>query len=130
MHAARDDEPGRTLDDLRQETAALVRTEVGVARAELRQKIADADADARAAAAGGAMVFAGVLLLLWAAVLGLGRLVESLPLAAFVTGAVVTGLGAVFLAAGRRPSSPDRTLAVRRQARMLRDRARAHVARS
>jgi putative superfamily III holin-X len=130
MHPSPEDAT-TTLDDLRQETAALVRTEVGVARAELRQKIADAVADARAAAAGGAMVFAGVLLLLWAAVLGLGRLVESLPLAAFVTGAVVTGLGTVFLAAGRRsPSAPDRTLTIRRQARVFRDRAPARIVRS
>src|SRR5512139_3165331 len=57
--------------DLWRETSTLLRDEVALAKAELHEKVAQLGSGVSAVAAGGAILFAGFVVLLFAAVAGL-----------------------------------------------------------
>lgn len=88
------------LSELARDTAALVRDEVRLARAELSEKVPQAGAGAAYLAAGGGVAFAGLLFLLAAAAIALANVVAPW-LSALIVGLVVVVIGAALLAKGR-----------------------------
>jgi hypothetical protein len=102
MRDGRDDRSlGDLFADLVRELGELVRQEAQLAKAELRQNASQAGRAIAALVVGGAIVYAGVLALLAAAILGLGQ--AGLPwwLAALVVGVVVVVIGAIVTTRGR-----------------------------
>jgi hypothetical protein len=102
MRDGRDDRSlGDLFADLARELGELVRQEAQLAKAELRQNASQAGRAIAALVVGGAIVYAGVLALLAAAILGLGQ--AGLPwwLAALLVGVVVVVIGAVVTARAR-----------------------------
>lgn len=93
------------FSDLWRESATLIREEAALAKAELSEKMASAGTGIASLAIGGAIVFAGFLLLLFAAVAALAL---ALPeqyaswLAPLVVGIAVAVAGALVLSAGIR----------------------------
>lgn len=128
---------GRTLfgliTDLWRETSTLLREEVELAKAELSEKASHAGSGIASIATGGAVLFAGFLMLLFAASAGLAR---ALPpehaawLAPLIVGAVVALIGYIMLAAGRRrlragELKPTHTLtSLRRDGRLVKEHIR------
>ena len=86
---------------LTHELATLVRQELALAGAEFTQILGKTLAAATAVAAGGAVLFAGLLVLLAAAVLGLSHIMAAW-LAALLVGIVVSVVGIVAVVAGAR----------------------------
>src|SRR5262249_32728087 len=84
------------LFDLASETGMLVRQEITLLRAELRENFARFGRGIGALAAGGLIAFSGWLVLLAAAVLGLSPIVAAW-LAALIVGVVVLAFGAGLL---------------------------------
>jgi drug/metabolite transporter (DMT)-like permease len=107
------------LSDLASETAMLVRQEIALLKAELREKLARLGQGVGALAAGGLVAFSGWLALLAAAVLSLSNLVEPW-LAALIVGVVVLALGAGLLFFGKSRLDAD-ALALRRTINSLRE---------
>ncbi|HUG21529.1 phage holin family protein [Piscinibacter sp.] len=112
IHSTRADSTsgeGRSLaglfSDLWRETTTLVHDEAELAKADMTEKVSQAVTGARSMAIGGAILFAGFIVLLFAAVNALG-LVLPLELAPWLSPLIVGGLvmlvGYVALAAGRR----------------------------
>ncbi|MBI4522324.1 MAG: phage holin family protein [Deltaproteobacteria bacterium] len=95
------------------EVSVLFRKEIALAKAEFSEAATKAKIGAVTLAAGGAVLFLGVLVLLAAAVLGLAKVMEAW-LAALLVGALVVIIGAVMVLRGKKnlePSGlkPDRT---------------------
>jgi hypothetical protein len=88
------------IKDLTQETTALVRGEIKLAKAEMNEKINEAKVGVISVASGSAIVLAGILVLLFAAVAALD-LFWSLWFSALVVGAVTTVIGLLALGKGR-----------------------------
>lgn len=86
--------------ELTGEMSVLVRKEVELAKVETTEKATQAGAGLASLAVGGAVAFAGFLVLLAALVLGLGQ-VMALWLAALIVGVVVLGIGFMLLQKGR-----------------------------
>lgn len=113
---------GRSLaglfSDLWRETTTLVHDEAELAKADVSEKVSLAVSGARSMAVGGAIVFAGFIVLLLAAVnaLALALPVEIAPwLSPLIVGGVVLLIGLAALASGRRRLQaenlkPQRTL--------------------
>jgi hypothetical protein len=106
---------GELFADLARDTGTLVRQEVALARTELTQKATQVGKNVGFLVAGGAVAYAGFLLILAAIAVGLGQLGVPWWLAALLVGAIVAIVGAVLvqrgLAALRRESlAPERTL--------------------
>ena len=102
MAQARDDRSlGELFGDLVRETGTLVRQEVQLAKVELSQNAADAGRGIAALLVGAAVVYAGLLALIAAAILALGE--TGLPWwgAALAVGLVVVIVGALLLARAR-----------------------------
>ena len=104
------------LHRLIQEVSTLFRQELALAGAELTRTLGKALAAAAVAGAGGAVLFAGLLVLLAAAVLGLSHIMADW-LAALIVGIVVSVVGIVAILAGTR-TLPE-TLQPKRSARSL-----------
>ncbi len=87
------------LSELAGETKNLVKKELELARAELSAKAEDAKLAVLAALSGLALMFSGVLILLFGAVYGLGL---SMPMwvAALIVGAIASVGGVMLLKAG------------------------------
>jgi hypothetical protein len=107
--ATRAPRDGRTLlglfSDLWRETSTLVHEEVALAKAEMSEKASRAGSGIAAIAAGGAVIFGGFLMLLFAASAGLERVLPPEPaawLAPLIVGIVVLIVGFIALSAGRR----------------------------
>jgi hypothetical protein len=113
---------GRSLaglfSDLWRETTTLVHDEAELAKADMSEKVSLAVSGARSMAVGGAIAFAGFLVLLLAAV---NALAQVLPpenaqwLSPLIVGAVVLVIGFIALSSGRRHLqaenlTPQRTL--------------------
>lgn len=112
-----DSTPGllrRLLDD----AGTLFAQEVALLKAETTEAIGDLKAATAGIAMGGAVTFLGILFLLLSAVYGLSNVVEPW-LAALIVGGVVTLIGAIMLATGRRKLEP-RAIAPRRTAASIR----------
>lgn len=106
------------FSDLWRETSTLVHNEVALARAEISEKATQVSSGLAAIAAAAAILFAGFLMLLFAAANGLAA---ELPpdmapwLAPLIVGGVVMLVGFIALAKGRsnlkmRNLTPDRTI--------------------
>lgn len=122
MQNDKDDRPlGRLLTDLSNETTALVRGEVDLAKAEISEKISQVAMAVAALAAGGLVLFAGFLVLLDSAVFGLGKVLEPYGLPALAALIVAIGtmiVGAIILLIGRSALKAE-NLAPRRTAQSL-----------
>jgi len=94
------DSVGGLLRQLLSDLSVLVHQEMALAIAELSRTLGAMRAAAVSAAIGAAVVFAGLLALLAAAVLGLMRLLAPW-LASLLVGAAVSALGLALLAIGR-----------------------------
>ena len=106
------------FSDLWRETTTLVHEEAELAKADMSEKVTQAVTGARSIAVGGAIAFAGFLVLLLAAVnaLALALPVGIAPwLAPLIVGAVVLAIGFAALSSGRHrlhveSLKPQRTL--------------------
>lgn len=102
MAQPRDDRSlGELFGDLVRETGILVRQEVQLAKAELSRNAAEAGKGVASLVVGGAVVYAGFLALIAAAILALGQ--AGLPwwLSALVVGLVVAAVGALLISRAR-----------------------------
>jgi hypothetical protein len=115
---ARGDGSDRSMADLAKqlmrECEALARAEAALVKTEFGEKIADAQRSMAALVTGGATLAGGLLVLLFAAVVALDRVLE-LWQAAVIVGGSVTVIGAIMLASGKRGMSaqqlkPERTI--------------------
>ncbi len=121
------------FSDLWRETSTLVHNEAELAKAELSEKVSQIGTGAAEMAVAGGVLFAGFLVLLFAAVGALGLMIDS-PHAAWIAplivGVVVMLVGYLLLKRGQhqvKPESltPDRTLqALRDDAQLAREHAR------
>lgn len=99
---AQDRETQSTLDLMRRllnEVATLFRQELALARAEFMRSISRLLVSATSVATGAAVLYAGLLVLLASAVLGLAKVVEPW-LAALIIGLLVGVIGYVLVHAG------------------------------
>jgi Putative Actinobacterial Holin-X, holin superfamily III len=123
MQDDKDDRPlGRLLTDLSDETRALLRGEVDLAKAEMSEKISQAALAVAGLAAGALVLFAGFLVLLDAAVFGLGKVLEPYGLPALAALIVAVGtmiVGLIILLMGRSALKAE-NLAPRRTTESLR----------
>jgi hypothetical protein len=96
--------------DLWRETTTLVHEEAELAKADMSERVHEAIDGVRSMAIGGAILFAGLLVLLLAAVNALER---ALPpdmaswLSPLIVGGVVTAIGLLALNSGRHRVSPE-----------------------
>ena len=121
------------FSDLWRETSTLVHSEAELAKAELSEKVSQIGTGAAEMAVAGGVLFAGFLVLLFAAVGALDLMIDS-PHAAWIAplivGAVVMLVGYVLLKRGQhqvKPESlaPEKTMqALRDDARLAREHAR------
>jgi hypothetical protein len=91
---------GDLLAELSRETGQLVRKEIELASTEMTAKARRAGGQIGIAAAGGALVHAGVLVLLGMFVIALGEMGLALWLAALIVGAVTIVVGYVLVNRG------------------------------
>ncbi len=104
----------RLVDDV----GMLFAQELALLKAETTRAIGDLKAAAASIAIGGAVAFMGAIFLLLAAVYGLSNVMEPW-LAALIVGGIVTLIGVIMLASGRRKLEPA-AVAPRRTAAALR----------
>jgi len=125
---------GRTLmglfADLWRETTTLVRDEAELAKAELSEKVSKVTTGAGEIAAGGAILFAGFVVLLFAAVGALQLMIQSehaIWIAPLVVGLVVMIIGYIALSRGKKQMNadaltPHRTMeSLKRDARLAKE---------
>jgi xanthine/uracil permease len=91
---------GDLLGDLGRQVSTLVRREIDLARVELTSSIRQMGTAAGMTAIGGAVAYAGVLVLLLAAVLGLIAAGVEPWLAALIVAVVVLAIGAALVSVG------------------------------
>jgi xanthine/uracil permease len=128
---------GRSLvglfSDLWRETQTLVHQEAQLAKAELSQKVSQVATGAGEIAGGGLILFAGFLVLLFAAVGALELLIQSehsVWLAPLIVGVIVMIVGYVLLSRGRKQMqaenlAPERTIeSLQRDARLAKEHAK------
>jgi mannose/fructose/N-acetylgalactosamine-specific phosphotransferase system component IID len=89
------------FSELSRETAQLVRKEVELATVEMTTKARKAGAAASIAAAGGALIHAGLLVLLAAIVIGLAQVGVSPWLSALIVAILTMGVGYMLVNSGR-----------------------------
>jgi hypothetical protein len=115
---------GALLSNLGQDIRTLVRQEVQLARAEVSEKTSQVGSGIVSIAVGGVVVFAGIFVLLQAAIYGLHDAIEAwspgLWVPALIIGVIVAIVGYVLLQKGRRnlqPASlaPQRTVSTLRE---------------
>jgi xanthine/uracil permease len=91
---------GDLFADLSRQTSELVRQEVNLAKAEMTQKAREVSKDAGFIGAGGALAYAGLLVLLAMLVLLLGIWIP-MWLSALIVGVVVVAIGGFLILRGR-----------------------------
>jgi hypothetical protein len=97
---------GDLFSDLSRETTTLVRQEVQLAKAELKQSATEAARGIGMLVAGGAVAYAGLLFLLLAIVFGLIEAGWDAWLSALIVGLVVVTIGAVLVLRARESLKP------------------------
>ena len=121
------------FSDLWRETRTLVHQEAELAKAEISEKVSQVTTGAGEIAAGGAILFAGFIVLLFAAVGALELMLateHSMWLAPLIVGLVVMIVGYIVLSRGRKQISaesltPERTLdSLQRDARLAKEHAK------
>ncbi len=128
---------GRSLialfSDLWRETSALVHNEAELAKAEMSEKVSQVGTGVAAIAIGGAIVFAGFIVLLLAAVNGLALMLPPEHagwLAPLIVGLAVILIGFVALGTGRHELkasnlTPERTMhSLRRDSELVKEHVR------
>jgi hypothetical protein len=115
---AADDSTPSLLRRLADDVGVLLAQEVALLKAETAKSIGELKASTTSIAVGGAVAFMGGFFVLLAAVYGLSAVVQPW-LAALIVGGVVTLIGLVMLAEGRRKLAPA-AVAPRRTAASLR----------
>ena len=128
---------GRSLvglfSDLWRETNTLVHNEAELIKAEISEKVSQITTGAAAVAVGGAIAFAGFIVLLFAAVGALQLMMQTehdIWLAPLIVGLVVTIIGYIALAKGRSQMTaenlkPERSMeSLRRDAQLVKEHAR------
>lgn len=97
QHRTDDRSLGDLFAELSRETTTLLRQEISLATTEISQKASRAGKDVGFLAVGGAVVYAGVLAILAAIIVGLGQ--AGLPwwLSALIVGVVVAAIGAALI---------------------------------
>ena len=102
MTERRDDRSlGELLGDLGSQVTTLVRKELELARTEMTDKASAASRDAALMGVGGALLYAGLLGLMAAIVLGLIEAGLDPWIAALLVGVVVAAIGGALVARGR-----------------------------
>jgi xanthine/uracil permease len=102
MDAQRDERSlGQLFGDLSRQLSTLVRQEIDLARTEVTTKAGAASRDAAMLGAGGALAYAGLLVLLAAVVLLLIEVGLDEWLSALIVGIVVLGVGGFLIMRGR-----------------------------
>ena len=91
---------GDLLGDLGRQVSTLVRKEIDLARVEVTSSVSRMSREAAMAGAGGALVYAGLLVLLGAAVFALIDAGLDAWLAALIVGAIALIIGAVITSVG------------------------------
>jgi drug/metabolite transporter (DMT)-like permease len=91
---------GELFAELSRETSVLVRKEMELATTEMTAKLKTAGTHAAIVATGGALVHAGLLVLLAAIVIGLAQLGVAPWLSALIVAAVVMAVGYVLVTTG------------------------------
>lgn len=84
----------------------LVTKEVALAKSEISESISQAKKGAISMVSGGSVLYAGLLVLLFAAVLGLAQVVE-LWLSALIVGGIVAIVGWIMVAGGKKKLEAD-----------------------
>ena len=84
---------GELFSDLARDTSTLIRQEVALAKVEMSEKASRAGKDIALIAGGALVAYLGVLLLLVAAVIGLGHLI-GYGFSALILGVIIGGAGA------------------------------------
>jgi uncharacterized membrane protein YqjE len=88
---------GDLFRQLAQDTGALIRQEVALARAEMRQNLQSVTRSAVRIAIGGAVVLVGTLVLVAFLVLLVGDLIGNYWLGALIVGLVFTAIGGIMV---------------------------------
>lgn len=88
------------------EVATLVRKEAALAKSELSHSFKSAKTGLIGVASGGLILFAGFLVLLWAAVLGLSEIMAPW-LAALIVGGVMAVIGLILVQSGKHKLEPS-----------------------
>lgn len=102
MAAGRDERSlAELIAELSRETGQLVRKEVELATTEMTAKAKKAGVDAATITAGGALIHAGLLVLLAAFVIGLAQIGVTPWLSALIVGLATAGVGYVLVNRGR-----------------------------
>lgn len=118
------------FSDLWRETTTLVHEEAELAKAELSEKVSQVTTGAGEIAAGGAILFAGFIVLLFAAVGALRLMivsVHSIWLAPLIVGLIVMIIGYIALSRGKKQMrseslAPRRTMeSLKRDARLAKE---------
>lgn len=91
---------GELFSDLVQETRTLVQQEVQLAKTEMSEKASEVGRDVSSMVLGGAIAYAGLLAVMAAIIIGLGRVIPSW-LAALIVGVVMAGVGLVVIQSSR-----------------------------
>ena len=123
------------ISDLWRETSRLIHAEVELATVEISEKVSEVRTGLISIAVGGAILFAGFLVLLFAAVAAVYRLLEAqtehaLWAAPAIVGAAVVIAGGIAVAKGRSELkaanlAPERTLrSLQRDAQMVKEHIR------
>jgi uncharacterized membrane protein YqjE len=94
------------LRRLTHEVATLLRQEIRLATVEISGALKRAIAGALATASGGAVLFAGILVLLAAAVLGLATVLPAWA-SALIVGVVVSVIGLILVLSGAKQLNPS-----------------------
>ena len=97
---------GGLFRQLFDEVSTLVRKEIALAKAELSESLSEAKLAAISMASGGAVLFAGFLVLLAAAVLGFSRVMSDW-LAAVIVGGIVGAIGFAMVQVGKKKLDRD-----------------------
>jgi hypothetical protein len=100
-HARNETSLADLFSELVRETSTLVRQEVQLAKAELRESATEAGKGIASLVVGGAIAYAGFLALLAAVILALGEAGVSWWLAALIVGVVVIIVGYVLISRAR-----------------------------
>lgn len=92
---------GELFSELTTETRTLVRQELELAKTEMSQKAATVGKDVGLMTAGGVILYTGLLVLVAAAVIGLGYLI-GYALSALIIGVLISGAGAAMALSARK----------------------------
>lgn len=106
---------------LTREMTTLFSKEVALAKSELTHSAKSVKKGVASVAAGGLVLFAGFLVLLWAAVLGLSEFMQPW-LAAIIVGGIVALVGFSMLKAGQKKLEPSTLRPTRTEHQLHKDR--------